>query len=100
VVTLDVGGALSFRAQGDPKGKAFGTQVQELDLLRSDQSNPHAIRLFGDMRKEAVCQAIRVVTDIPDDKIRQVIFDHAGSRKLAEKMIARKEDMNRRLDSS
>ncbi|MHB8886279.1 MAG: cyclin-dependent kinase inhibitor 3 family protein, partial [Methylovirgula sp.] len=34
VTTLDVGGALEFRAQGDPKGKAFGTCVGELDTLR------------------------------------------------------------------
>lgn len=32
VLTLAVGGALAFRAQGDRKGKAFGPCVDELDL--------------------------------------------------------------------
>ena len=42
VITLDVGGALEFRAQGDPKGKAFGASVREIDTLRTDADNPHA----------------------------------------------------------
>jgi hypothetical protein len=38
-----------------------------------------------------------VVTQIPDELIRQVIADNGGSRALAEQMIARKADMARRL---
>jgi protein-tyrosine phosphatase len=96
VLTLDVGGALEFRAQGDPKGKAFGTRVDELDALRGDRDNPHAVRLFGDMGEEDIRKAIRVVTDIPDDRIREVILDHGGAAALADKMIDRKADMRRR----
>ncbi len=97
VLTLDVGGALAFRAQGDPKGKAFGTRVEELDILRTDNDNPHAVKLFGDMSPEEIEQAIKVVTRIPNEQIRQVILDNDGSEKLAEKMIARKADMAGRL---
>ncbi len=93
VLTLDVGGALAFRAQGDPKGKAFGTSVKELDVLRSDPDNPHALALFADMNESKVVQAIRVVTQIPDDQIRQVVLDAGGSQDLADKMIARKAAM-------
>ncbi len=93
VLTLDVGGALEFRAQGDPKGKAFGIRVDELDLLGSDNGNPHAATLFADMSAEVIRQAIMVVVKIPDDQIRQVIVDNGGSHKLADKMIARKADM-------
>jgi hypothetical protein len=93
VLTLDVGGALEFRAQGDPKGKAFGIRVDELELLRSGDGNPHAARLFADMNAEVIRQAIMVVVKIPDDQIRQVIVDNGGSHKLADKMIARKADM-------
>ncbi|WP_217808699.1 hypothetical protein [Derxia lacustris] len=42
VLTLDVGGALEFRALGDPKGSAFGTTVGELDSLRADPDNRRA----------------------------------------------------------
>jgi len=97
VLTLDVGGALAFRAQGDPKGIAFGTRVDELDVLRSDDGNPHAVKLFADMSPEDTKQAIMVVVRIPDEQIRQVIIDSGGSHRLAEKMIARKADMARRL---
>ncbi|QPK61876.1 hypothetical protein IVG45_13490 [Methylomonas sp. LL1] len=96
VLTLDVGGALAFRAQGDPKGKAFGTRVDELDVLRTDEGNPHAVRLFSDMSPDEIEQAIMVVLRIADQQIHQVIIDSGGGDALAEKMIARKADMARR----
>lgn len=97
VLTLDVGGALAFRAQGDPKGKAFGTRVDELDVLRTDESNPHAVKLFGGMTAADIEQAIRLVIRIPDERIRRIIRDYGGGGTLAEKMIARKADMAKRL---
>lgn len=97
VLTLDVGGALEFRAQGDPKGNAFGIHVGELDTLRHDADNRHAVRLFGDMCDDDLRLAIEVVTRIPDERIRQVIIEHGGSYTLADKMVARKADMARRL---
>lgn len=97
VLTLDMGGALAFRAQGDPKGKAFGTRVDELDLLRSDAGNPHAVKLFSDMSPEEIRETIEIVVWLPDEQIRQVILGDGGSAKLADKMIARKADMARRL---
>ena len=93
VLTLDVGGALAYRAMGDPKGTAFGTTVGELDTLRRDADNPFARKLFGDMNEADVTAAIQVVTRIPDAAIRQVIAEHGGSEALADKMIARKADM-------
>ncbi|PWI33829.1 hypothetical protein DI392_06395 [Vibrio albus] len=97
VLTLDVGGALSYRACGDPKGRAFGTHVGELDVLRTNKDNPHALTLFSDMSAGDLSQAIQVVTDIPDDKICAVILNNGGSQKLVDKMIARKQDMLHRL---
>lgn len=93
VLTLDVGGALNFRALGDPKGKAFATNVGELNMLRNDPNNPQAIKLFADMNGEEIRQAIMRVVKIPDQQIRQVIIDNGGQVALAEKMIARKANM-------
>lgn len=93
VLTLDVGGALAFRAQGDPKGKAFDTRVDELDVLRSDDGNPHAVKLFADMSPDDIRQAIMAVVRIPDAEIRRVIIENGGGHALAEKMVARKADM-------
>ncbi len=93
VLTLDVGGALDFRAQGDPKGAAFGSRVTELERLRHDRDNPHAVRLFADMDSTALLCAIERVLQIPDTAIRQAL---SGSRvALIEKMLARKADMAR-----
>lgn len=100
VLTLDVGGALEFRAQGDPKGRAFGSHVDELDTLRNDAGNPHAVRLFAGMSPDDIRQAVAVVTRIPDELIRQVVADGGGSAGLAEKMVARKGDMAGRLGRS
>lgn len=97
VTTLDVGGALELRAHGDPKGKAFGTSVDELDRLRTDADNPHAVRLFGDMSPSAVNAAIAVVARIPDAAIRMAVAENGGNAALADKMIARKADMARRI---
>ncbi len=97
VLTLDVGGALAYRAMGHPKGKAFADRVGELDRLRSDPDNPYAVRLFGDMDETALAAAIRVVTRLPDDLIRHAIAGQGGSPALAELMIARKADMAKRL---
>lgn len=93
ILTLDLGGALEFRAHGDPKGKAFGTHVDELNVLRSDENNPHALKLFADMSPDEIKQAVMVVVRIPDEQIRQVIINNGGSQTLAKKMIARKADM-------
>ena len=38
---VDVGGAGSYRAQGAPKGRAFGSTVGELDTLRD--KNPYEL---------------------------------------------------------
>ena len=97
VLTLDVGGALAFRAHGDPKGQAFGTSVNELDTLRNGEDNPHAARLFADMGQGEIHQAIMKVAQIPDQQIRQRILDNGGSPSLADKMIARKNEMEQRL---
>ncbi len=99
VLTLDVGGALQFRAQGDPKGSAFGTRVEELETLRSDTHNPHAVALFGDMSPEAIADAIRRVVSIPDELVRKTVLENGGSASLADKLIARKADMAERLGS-
>ncbi len=42
-------------------------------------------------------EAIAVVIRIPDAAIRRVVAENGGSSALAEKMIARKADMAKRL---
>jgi hypothetical protein len=93
VLTLDVGGALYYRAHGDPKGQAFGTRVSELDSLRTNPENPHAVQLFADMTNAEIRASIQMVTQLADDAITKTIRENGGSLKLAEKMLARKADL-------
>ncbi|MBK1613869.1 hypothetical protein CKO44_10350 [Rubrivivax gelatinosus] len=97
VLTLDVGGALEFRAQGCPKGRAFGSSVGEIERLRCDPDNPYACRLFGDMDDAAVRAAAGHVTRIADEHIRATVHTHGGSVALADKLVARKADLARRV---
>lgn len=97
VLTLDVGGALRYRAQGDPKGAAFGTRVEELDRLRQDPDNPHARCLFGPMDAAALRAAITVVTALPAAMVRACVLRHGGSPGLAQRLLDRQADMARRI---
>lgn len=97
VLTLDLGGALEFRGMGDLKGKAFGTQVSELETLRRDLDNPFAVKLFGDMREADVQAAAAEVAQISDARIGEAISGLGGSDRLADKLVARKADMVGRL---
>lgn len=93
-VTLDVGGSLRYRAQGGPKGAAWGPKVAEIDTMRDPKMSPDAARLFGKMTDADLRASIKRVTSIPDAAIREA----AGDGALAETLIARKRDMARRFD--
>lgn len=53
--------------------------------------------LFSDMAPAAIKQAVEVVLQLPDSKIKQIILDHKGSSRLADKMVARKWNMAKQL---
>lgn len=90
VLTIDIGGALLFRACGDPKGKAFSDDVNEIDTLRTQQDNRHAYELFGSMSELQLIDALARVSRIADEAIINTILLNDGSEKLAIKMVHRK----------
>jgi 8-oxo-dGTP pyrophosphatase MutT (NUDIX family) len=92
--TLDVGGSLRFRAQGGPKGEAFGTKVKEFDTMRDKGMSPDAAKLFAPMKESELKASVERVTSIPDDKIRETVGDDA---ELADTLIARKRDLAKRV---
>lgn len=93
-VTLDVGGSLRFRAQGGPKGAAFGPKVSEIDTMRNASMSPDAARLYGKMSDEELRDSVQRVTEIPDAKIRKAVGD---DKQLADTLIARKQDLAKRF---
>jgi len=80
--TVDVGGSLKYRAQGEPKGVAFGDQVSEINTLRDPSSNPDAAKLFGDMTNEQIVASIERVTKIPNNKIYETVYDAGAPASL------------------
>lgn len=97
VITLDVGGALLYRASGDPKGKAFGDDVNELQSLRNDPRNPACVHLFGDISAAHLRDAIERITRISDTDIARCIDTFQGNETLVQRMLARKYDLQRQL---
>jgi 8-oxo-dGTP pyrophosphatase MutT (NUDIX family) len=92
--TLDVGGSLRFRAQGGPKGSAFGNKVSEFDNMRDQSKSYDAGRLFGKMSDADLKASVQRVADISDDKIRSAVGD---DKELGDILIARKQDLMKRV---
>ena len=92
-VTLDVGGSLRYRAQGGPKGAAFGPKVSEIDTMRNPSMSPDAARLYGKMSDSDLKASVERVTSIPDSEIRKA----AGDEQLADVLVQRKQDLAKRF---
>lgn len=91
--SVDLGGALNYRAQGAPKGSAFGETVGEWDTLRDPNINPQNAKIFGKMTNSDLVLSAAKVLAVSDDAIREA----AGDDKLADKLIARKRDIAQRV---
>jgi uncharacterized protein len=87
---LDLGGALAFRAQGAPKGAAFGDQVTELETMRDPKMSPDAAKVFGGMNEDELYDSAQRVTSIPDEDVRRVIAGRGLPIKIAETLVKRK----------
>ena len=94
-VRIDVGGSLLFRAQGSPKGGAFGNEVTELQSLVDPKMNPLSAALFGGMSKAAQEKSAERVLKVSDEQIAALVDQFgpgsaAERAALAQKLIARK----------
>lgn len=81
---VDTGGSLLFRAQGSPKGSAFGDLVNELDLLRNKAKNPQAAQIFGSITDEGLVKSIDRVMAIDKPTIEKLVLQY-GPGTLAER---------------
>lgn len=86
---IDVGGALRYRAQGQPKGAAWGKSVTEWATLRDPARAPQAARVFGGMTREELLKSVERVKAIKPARIRELVAD----ADLAETLIARRKDL-------
>ncbi len=93
--SLDLGGALTFRAQGAPKSW-LNEKADELNTLRDPKINPYGAQVFGKASKEEIATGAKRIAGIPDDDIRSVVEEHGGTPALADLIIARKHDVLKR----
>lgn len=96
-IRIDVGGSLLFRAQGTPKGHAFGDKVGEINSLR-DPKNHWPASVFGKITEGKVVAGVKRLAALPDSEIRGLVEAYgpggtAGRARLAERLIARKEHL-------
>jgi hypothetical protein len=94
-VRVDPGGALLFRAQGEPKGSLFGNEVSELDTLRDKNMNPQSAAIFGSMtdeqQKDSASKLLNISEEDIDSLVDSIIFDDAEADNLKDKLKARRQ---------
>jgi predicted DNA-binding WGR domain protein/ADP-ribose pyrophosphatase YjhB (NUDIX family) len=101
-INIDPGGALLYRAQGAPKGDAFGTKAVEFNSLRGPVSglpaNQQAWSVYGSMTASQIVESAKKLEAIDDATIQKMVASYgpgneAQKAALAAKIIARKADV-------
>lgn len=101
-VRVDVGGSLIYRAQGEPKGSAFGSTVGELETLTNGK-NPQSSSVFGHISHAQLVAGIHKVASVSDDAIDALCKEYgpgeAGQRAgLAATLKARRADLMKMIN--
>lgn len=87
-IRLDTGGALLFRAQGSPKGSAFGSKVTELETLRDAKTNPQSARVFAKMTNEDIEKSAARLERISDEDIDVMVSRYGPGNAKARAELA------------
>lgn len=97
-ICIDLGGALGYRAQGKPKtAEEFGSDVKEWNSFKNE-SGVGAYAVFNDISSQDMIESVARVAAITDDAIKALCAQYApgtpaAKAKLAQILIARKEDL-------
>ena len=96
-VTMDVGGAMLYRAQGEDK-KTWGPDAIEWESMRNPAVNKEAASVYGGMTDEELKNSAKKLAGIKDEDIKALVAangpgDDAAKAKLAETLIARRDDI-------
>lgn len=93
----NLGGSLLYRANGQPKGAAFGDKVTEIDSLRNPHMNPSAAKVFANVTDDDIRAGVAKIEKItPDDidyLVSQAGFTGKEADLLSSKLQARRADL-------
>lgn len=93
-VRIDPGGSLLYRAQGSPKGEAFGDVVGEWGTLRTSPQGKNVFGQMSDGQAKASAENLADITDADiDELVDSVGFDDAKANKLKSTLKARRDDI-------
>lgn len=103
-VRIDAGGALLYGGAGGKKQK-FENEVTDLQTMLDPSKNANTAAVFGKMSAADIAASIAKVAAIPDHEIEGVVMEFGpGSEsektRLAEKLIARKQNMVEQFPSA
>ena len=103
-VRVDVGGSLVYRAQGEPKGAAFGSTVGELETLTNGK-NPQSSEVFGAISHAQLLAGIHKVASVSAASIDALCAtfgpgDKAQKAALAATLKARQADLVKLINSA
>lgn len=106
MTTIDVGGSMLFRAQGQPKGSAWSEDpTADWNNMRNPAINPNAAKIFGGMTESQLVESVSALAQIPDKEIRDTVMKLGpGSikdrEKLADTLIKRRDHLMGMVDPS
>lgn len=97
VKRTNLGGSLLYRANGEPKGNAFGDTVSEIDLLRDPHKNPSSAKIFADVTDDDIRAGVAKIESISPTTI-DFLVDQSGvtgedAKLLKQKLKARRQDL-------
>jgi predicted DNA-binding WGR domain protein len=101
-VRVDVGGSLLYRAQGSPKGDAFGSEVTELAVLLDAGTNAQSAAVFGGISKASMSWGLNQLAKMKPSQIVELCEKAGpGSEKvradLATTLIARRANILKKM---
>lgn len=100
---LDQGGTLLYRAQGAPKGDAFGDKVTEIDTLRNPSKNSASALAFKDITDDDIRKGVAKIEKLKPDDIDELVHKAGFTGKkadlLSSKLQARRADLISRYGS-
>ena len=85
-VRVDPGGALLYRAQGEPKGDLFNSEMSEYQTLRDRNINPQSSLIFMDTTREQKKSGASRVLSLSPKQIDSMIDAVVSGSEMAEEL--------------